>query len=253
MTQSYSMETIDAVIVDDESHARQSLRKALEPYYQIQIIAECENGLEAIRCITERHPQLMFLDIHMPKLDGFDVLDLLGDETPLTVFITAYDEYAIRAFDNNALDYLLKPLDHKRLQKTIERVEQRLKTGTAPAIKRLLSDKERSKAPLQRILVRDGNEVHVIPVADIMYIEAADDYVAIQTGAKTFIKQDRLHNLEDLLDSSQFCRIHRSYLLNISYLAGIESETKDSKTAILKNETRLQISRSGYSRLKLLL
>ncbi|MBN1379287.1 MAG: response regulator [Gammaproteobacteria bacterium] len=245
--------TITSIIVDDETHARQALRNALAPYSQISIIAECEHGLEAIRRVNELHPQVLFLDIHMPKLDGFDVLELLGDDAPLIVFVTAYDEYAIRAFDKNALDYLLKPLDPKRLQKTIERVEQRLLSSEPFVPNKILHDRQQTQIPLQRILVRDGSDVHIIPVDQIYYIEAADDYIAIQLKDKTHIKQERLQNLEMQLDQRDFCRIHRSYILNLHYLLSIESESKDSKVAILKNESRLPISRNGYNRLKELL
>ncbi len=197
---------------------------------------------------------MLFLDIHMPKLDGFDVLELLGDETPLIVFVTAYDEYAIRAFENNALDYLLKPINPQRLKKTVERVEQRLlSVEPVASLNTILSERYQNKMPLQRILVREDSEVHIIPVSEIYYIESADDYIAIHTKSKTHIKQERLHNLEKLLDQRKFCRIHRSYILNLDYLSGIESETKDSKVAILKNESRLPISRNGYSKLKVLL
>ena len=245
--------TISAIIVDDEAHARQSLRKALQYFPQINIVGESENGFVAIRQVSEFSPSIMFLDIHMPKLDGFDVLDLLGDEAPLVVFVTAYDEYAIRAFDNNAVDYLLKPLDPKRLEKTILRIQQRLDSKKTSSLNNILSERQQKKIPLQRILVRDGHEIHVIQVENIIYIEAADDYVAIHTYNATHIKQDRLQKLETLLDSKKFCRIHRSYLLNVSHLACIESETKDNKVAILKNDTRLAISRNGYNRLRKLL
>ncbi len=245
--------SISAIIVDDEAHARQSLRKALQDFSQINIVGESEHGFAAIRQASELNPQIMFLDIHMPKLDGFDVLDLLGDEAPLVVFVTAYDEYAIRAFDNNAVDYLLKPLDPKRLKKTIERIQQRLNTTETDSLNKFLSQRQHDQSPLQRILVRDGHEIHVIQVENILYIEAADDYVAIHTHNTTHIKQDRLQKLEVLLDPDKFCRIHRSYLLNVSYLASIESENKDNKVAILKNDKRLAISRSGYNRLKKLL
>ena len=241
---------INAIIVDDEGHAREALRTMLREYAQINIVAECENGIDAIREINALHPQLLFLDIHMPKLDGFDVIELLGDDAPLTVFVTAYDEYAVRAFDNNALDYLLKPLDPRRLQKTVERVEQRLVTAETTVPAKLIRDRRQTLGPLQRLLVRDGGEVHIIPADEILYVEAADDYVAIQTADKTHIKQDRLQNLEKLLDPKIFCRTHRSCLLNLNYLSGIESETKDSKIAIMKNGSRLPISRSGYNRLK---
>lgn len=244
------VDPITAVIVDDEMYARQSLATILQGYPQIDVIAECAHGLDAVKFVNALHPQLLFLDIQMPKLDGFDVLELLGEDIPLVVFVTAHDEYAIRAFDNNALDYLLKPIDPQRLEKTLERVQQRLQSGEMYLFAEMMSERKQRDAPLQRILVRDGGDVYVIPVGDIMYFESADDYVAIHSQGKTHIKQERLQNLEQLMDERLFCRIHRSCLLNLSYLAGIENDTKDSKVAVLKNGIRLPISRSGYVRLK---
>lgn len=244
---------ITALIVDDEQHARQALRTELQPYEQIKILAECSNGVEAIKAVHDLKPRVIFLDIHMPRLDGFDVLELLGEEVPITIFVTAHDEYAIRAFDNNALDYLLKPLDPKRLEKTIERLEQRLQAGETDKLVKITDDYRRSHAPLQRVLVRDRSDVHVIPVTDILYFEAADDYVAIHTDNAVHIKQERLQKIEELLDSKDFCRIHRSYLINLAFLSGIDTGSKDIKTAVMKNDKHLPISRSGYARLKMML
>ena len=244
---------ITAIIVDDEQHARQALRTELQSYEQIEVIAECGNGVEAVKAVHDLKPQVLFLDIHMPRLDGFDVLELLGEDVPVTVFVTAHDEYAIRAFDNNALDYLLKPLNPKRLDQTIERLEQRLQTDDADTLVKIADDYRRSNAPLQRLLVRDRSDVHVIPVTDILYFEAADDYVAIHTESATHIKQERLQKIEELLDSKDFCRIHRSCLINLAFLSGIDTGSKDVKTAVMKNNKRLPISRSGYARLKIML
>jgi two-component system LytT family response regulator len=246
-------QVITAIIVDDENHARQALAVALQPFAQLEVLAECANGVDAIKLVNELQPQVMFLDIHMPKLDGFDVLDLLGADAPVIVFVTAHDDYAIQAFDSNALDYLLKPLDPERLQKTISRIEQRLQADESHQLARVKADHQQSQAPLQRILVRDNSEVHVIPVHEVLYFESADDYVAIHWQERTLIKQDRLQHIENLVDPGGFCRIHRTCLLNLDYLAGIESGTKDTRFAILKNKTRLPISRSGYTRLKALL
>lgn len=246
---------IKTIIVDDEPHARQGLQNALASFEQLEIVGVCENGLQAVKAVNELHPQLLFLDIQMPKLDGFDVLELLGDQTPLVIFVTAYDEYAVKAFEANAVDYLMKPLDPERLAQAINKIESRIGTGQSPAIKALLDEREREREQdtIQRILVRDGSDVHVLAVDTVCYIEAADDYVAIQTEEATHIKLDRLNNLEEKLDSRLFCRIHRSYLLNVNFLARIETETKDSKLAILTNGKQLPISRSGYASLKKLL
>lgn len=244
---------IKTIIVDDEPHARQGLQNALARFEQLEIIAVCENGLQAVKAVNELNPQLLFLDIQMPKLDGFDVLELLGDQTPLVIFVTAYDEYAVKAFEANAVDYLMKPLDPERLAQAISKIESRIGTSQPPEIRALMDERERDQDALQRILVRDGSDVHVLAVDTVCYIEAADDYVAIQTEEATHIKLDRLNNLEEKLDSRLFCRIHRSYLLNVNFLARIETETKDSKLAILTNGKQLPISRSGYASLKKLL
>ncbi len=247
------IDKITTVIVDDEPHAREALRLALEKYDVFEIVAECENGLQAVKAVNELNPAVLFLDIQMPKLDGFDVLELLGDQAPYVVFVTAYDEYAVKAFEANAVDYLLKPIDPDRLEKSVRKLIDRITVGGPTAVAVALTDTVRENELLQRILVRDGSDVHVLPVDSIYYIESADDYVAIQTEAVTHIKLDRLNKLEAKLDPRQFCRIHRSYLLNINYLSGIETETKDTKIAILTNGKQLPISRSGYSSLKKLL
>lgn len=249
------IDKITVVIVDDEPHARQGLQNALAKFEQLEIVGVCENGLQAVKAVHELNPQLLFLDIQMPKLDGFDVLELLGEQSPMIIFVTAYDEYAVKAFEANAVDYLMKPLDPERLRQAISKIATRLGGSQPPAIRTLLADREREQQQefLRRILVRDGSDVHVLDVDTMCYIEAADDYVAIQTETATHIKLDRLNSLEEKLDPRQFCRIHRSYLLNINYLSRIESETKDSKVAILASGKQLPISRSGYASLKKLL
>lgn len=244
---------ITALIVDDEPHARQGLQHALSSFPEIEVIGMAENGVQAVKAVHELKPQLLFLDIQMPKLDGFDVLELLGDQTPYVIFVTAYDEYAVQAFEASAVDYLMKPLDPQRLGQAVARIAERIAARQPESFGHLLRDLEREADMLQRILVRDGSEVHVIAVNTVCYIEAADDYVAIQTEGSTHIKLDRLNNLEAKLDPRQFCRIHRSYLLNVNYLARIETETKDSKLAILTTGKELPISRNGYLSLKKLL
>lgn len=258
--------TITAIIVDDEAHARQALEHLLKAYPEVEVVAQCENGKEAVKAVHEHQPQVMFLDIHMPKLDGFEVLELLGDAAPTTVFITAHDDYAIQAFENNALDYLLKPVSRDRLAKTIERVQERIVSSVSHAEEvqaepgaatsdthTLLQQHRERQAPIGRVLVRDRGDVHVIPTANIIAIEAADDYVVIHVPGQTHIKQERLTNLEKRLDPQQFCRIHRSCIINLDYLQGIETEGKDTRFANMKIEGQQQkqfsISRNGYSKL----
>lgn len=245
---------ISAIIVDDELHAREALKHLLDHYAVIDVTAECDNGLQAVKAVHDLSPQVMFLDIHMPKLDGFDVLELLAGAAPVTVFVTAHDEYAIQAFEANALDYLLKPVSRERLDKTVERLKKRfsrddVELADPQNVDSLLQRHKETQAPLSRILVREDGDVHVIPTTDIVAIEAADDYVVIHTPDRNFIKQERLNNLENLLDQRVFCRVHRSTIINLDYLAGIETEGKDSRFACMKNKTQFSISRSGYAKL----
>ncbi|AFU98542.1 LytR/AlgR family response regulator transcription factor [Simiduia agarivorans] len=242
---------ITTLIVDDEQHARTALKNLLSRHPAIDIVAECENGKDAVKAVNEREPALVFLDIQMPKLDGFEVLELLGDKAPLVVFVTAHDDYAIQAFENNALDYLLKPVSPERLAETVARASQRLADHQPQQREQqaMLTDIRRQQGHLSRILVRDKGDVHVIPAADIIAIEAADDYVVIHTPAGNHIKQERLGRLEESLDPQQFCRIHRSCLINLDFLSNIETEGKDTRFAHLKSGQSFAISRSGYSKL----
>ena len=245
---------IEAIIVDDESLARESLKSALEPFEDIEVIGEYSNGFEAVRGVQRLKPDLLFLDIRMPKLDGFDVVELLEKDTPAIIFVTSYDEYALRAFEAEALDYLLKPVKGERLQKTVERVRERLQGKNSRSFETFIDKHRDSLAPLSRILIRSGTDVVIVPVNDIIYLEAQDDYVKIYTQQeKSFLKSTRMSRLEKMLDPRHFCRIHRSYILNINYLKKIEPYSKDSRLAILGNGKRLSISRSGYSRLMELL
>ncbi len=237
------------MIVDDEPLARKAMSLVLAEFPDIEVIGECADGFEAVKMINQEKPEVVFLDIQMPKLDGFDVLELL-DDPPFIVFVTAYNEYALKAFESHALDYILKPVQKERLGKTLERVEKRLKEsqGGQP-VGRLLDHHQEHNTPLERILVRDRNRIHILPVVDISFIEAQDDYVALYTKERSHLKKETLSRLEKRLDSRKFVRIHRSYLINIDYLSKIEPYAKDSKIAVLKDGKTLPVSRSGYQRL----
>lgn len=240
------------IVVDDEAPARAVLREYLEADGGIEIVAECANGFEAVKAITEQHPDLVFLDVQMPKLDGFEVLDLVG-AGPAIVFVTAYDEYALRAFDVHAVDYLLKPFGPERLATALERVRRRL-TGREPALEGGLAAATRHRdVPAHRILVRDGPKVHVIPVDALDYVEAQDDYVCLHAGGRRHLKEQTMSEVEAVLDPARFVRIHRSVILNIERLARVEPYAKDSRVAILRDGTRLPVSRAGYARLNELL
>ena len=244
--------TVRVVVVDDEAPARDVVRQYLEGQPGVEIVGECANGFEAVKAMTELEPDLLFLDIQMPKLDGFEVLELIGSDVGV-IFATAYDEYALKAFEVQALDYLLKPFSRERLLEAIGRARSRLGTGRDPALDRLVEDRRAASGRLERILVRDGSEVHVIPVDRIDYVEAQDDYVSVKTRERAYLKQETMNEIEAALDSGRFVRIHRSYILNLDRLTRIELVAKDNRVAILEDGTQLPISRSGYSRLKPLL
>src|SRR5215469_12852853 len=242
---------IRAVIVDDEDLSRQMLRELLCRHPEIEIEAECANGFEAVKAVTELKPDLLFLDIQMPKLDGFEVLELIGTEIAV-VFVTAYDEYAIRAFDIHAVDYLLKPFGRERFETALHRAKQRLGGKLPPAIE--LSSSARPPARhAERIVVRDGTRVHIIPVVKLDYAEAQDDYVELCSEGKTHLKQQTISSLETILDPAQFVRIHRSYMVNLEKITKIEPYGKDNHVVVLNNGARLPVSRSGYARLRTLL
>jgi two-component system, LytTR family, response regulator len=240
------------LIVDDEELARALLREWLGAHKDVEVVAECANGFEAVKAVTELKPDLLLLDVQMPKLDGFDVLDLIGGAIPV-VFVTAYDSYAIRAFDVHAVDYLLKPYSEERLAEALTRARERIHGHEPAPTQKLVAEVRAGRAPLQRILIRDRSDVHVVPVQKIDYIEAQDDYAAITSGGKHYLKEQTLAELETLLDANVFVRIHRRYLLNLSRLARIEQSETDSRVAVLADGTELPISRSGYARLRELL
>lgn len=226
-----------AIIVDDEELARAYLRELLSVHSEIEIAAECRNGFEAVKAINELTPELVFLDVQMPKLDGFEVLELI-DCKPAVIFVTAYDQYAMRAFDAQAADYLLKPFTTERFERALERA----KVGGA----RPVAPPPREVA---RLVVRDGAKVHVIPLPKLDYAEAQDDYVALHTEGKSYLKQQTIAALEAALDRNRFVRIHRSYVVNLERIARIEPLAKDSKVAVLAGGERLPVSRAGYARL----
>ena len=237
---------LKAVLVDDEELARAYLRELLLAHPEIAIAAECANGFDAVKAISETRPDLVFLDVQMPKLDGFEVLELLDPaHAPVVIFVTAYDQYAMQAFDAHAVDYLLKPFSADRFQRAIERARARLaqpRALPAPALR-----SAGARAP--RIVVKDGARVHVIPVARLDYAEAQDDYVALHSEGKVYLKQQPIAALEASLDPAQFVRIHRSTIVNLERVARIEPWGKESRIAILADGARLPVSRSGYARL----
>ncbi len=241
--------SLRAVIVDDEELARAFLRELLAAHPEIAIAAECANGFEAVKAVADLAPDLLFLDVQMPKLDGFEVLELMdtpGARPPAVVFTTAYDQYAMRAFDAHAVDYLLKPFGAERFERALERVKERLSERRLPL--EVAAARPPASRP-QRIVVKDGARIHVIPLDKLDYAEAQDDYVALHSGGKSYLKQQPIGSLEGALDPARFVRIHRSAIVNLERIARIEPYGKESRIAILSDGTRLPVSRSGYARL----
>jgi two-component system LytT family response regulator len=239
---------ISVILVDDEEPARAILREYLAEFPQFTIVAECANGYEAVKAVAEHRPDLLFLDIQMPKLDGFEVLDLL-ERRPHVVFVTAYDEYAIRAFEVHAIDYLLKPYSMARFAEVVAHAEAMVRGGAPASINTAAAVKK----PLQRIAFRDGGTIEVVPVQRIDYIEAQDDYVHVYTRGQRHAKQQTLGELESMLDPARFIRVHRSYIVNLESLAKVEPYAKDSRVAVLRDGTKVPVSRAGYERLRGLL
>jgi len=240
-----------AIIVDDEELARQLLREYLSAAQGIDVVAECANGFEAVKAVSEHKPDLVFLDVQMPKLDGFEVLELIDREVAV-IFVTAYDQYAMKAFDAHAVDYLLKPFSQDRLEKALERARQRLGQKLPPPTE-LSREARPPQQHLHRIVVKDGARVHIIPVEALDYAEAQDDYVALHSQRKSYLKQQTISSLEAGLDPERFVRIHRSVIVNLERIAKIEPYAKDSRVAVLSDGTQLPVSRAGYDRLRALL
>jgi two-component system LytT family response regulator len=242
---------LGVIIVDDEEPARLILKEYLAAEPDAVLLAECRNGFEAVKAVTELEPDLVFLDVQMPKLDGFEVVELIGPG-PTIVFVTAFDQHALRAFEVNALDYLLKPVAPERFSAALARARTRTRQPSLP-IQKIVAEARPERQNLERIVIKQGADVVVLPIAEVDYIEAQDDYVSIHSRGREWLKQQRMTALESALDSSIFVRIHRSYLLNLDCLSKLEADGKDSRVAILKDGTRLPVSRTGHVRLKQLL
>jgi len=248
------------LIVDDEVLARAVLRELLASHPEVEVVGEAGNGFEAVKLAEELAPDLLFLDIQMPKLSGFEVMELVGEKTAV-IFVTAYDEFALKAFDVHAVDYLLKPVEPARLAEAIERAAARLalvrsRLSDLPIGPSAVAVAAAARPPgrtLERVLIREEGRVHVLPLGKIDFVEAKDDYLSFAVAGKRLQKQQTMAELEAQLDGGRFVRVHRSYLLNIDRLARLELYAKDSWIAILADGTRIPVSRAGHARLKELL
>jgi two-component system LytT family response regulator len=241
-----------AMIVDDEELARKLLDEMLSHHPEIEVAAECGNGVEAVKAAGEHKPDLLFLDVQMPKLTGFDVLELIDREGLAVIFVTAFDQYAMKAFDVHAVDYLLKPFSRERFEAALEKAKSREGKKGVDATELAAAARPAGQFA-DRIVVKDGPKVTLIAVSKLDYAEALDDYVSLVSEGKKHLKQQTISGLEMALDPSLFVRIHRSYVVNLERVARIEPYGKDSKVAILTNGVKLPVSRAGYARLKTLL
>lgn len=243
-----------AIIADDEDLARDLVRSFLQKHNNIEIIAECADGFTTVKAIHELKPDIVFLDVQMPKLTGFEVLELL-EYKPIIIFTTAYDEFAVKAFELNAIDYLLKPFSQERFDKAIAKVSSILQTNI-PQLESKTHNLENyiddNTTLIERVVIKKGSQLIVVQVENINYIESQDDYVMIYDDKSNYLKQKTMKYFESVLDKEKFIRIHRSYIVNIEKIQKVELYEKDSYLVILKNGVQLKASRSGYQNLKML-
>jgi two-component system LytT family response regulator len=241
---------IRTLIIDDESLARDLLRHYLTNDGRVEIIGECSNGFEGLLAIQGLNPDLVFLDIQMPKITGFEMLELITSP-PEIIFSTAYDQYAIRAFETNAIDYLLKPYPYERVVAALNKAVEKLKIKrTSPQIGKLLETFDENSGIINRVVVKLGRKIRIIPVESIYYIESQDDFVMIYCKEGHFLKQKTMKFFEKHLDADHFVRVHRSYLLNISYISEIQLYEKESWIVLTKHGAKLRVSKTGYANLR---
>jgi two-component system LytT family response regulator len=237
------------IIVDDEPLARSIVKEYLQKHADLQLMQECGDGFEGVKAIQQHNPDLIFLDIQMPKINGFEMLELL-DNPPAVIFTTAFDEYAIKAFEAHAIDYLLKPFNQERFDKAVSKWKEKEKTAVKEATSDLLETASLSPAQAQRVVIKDGSKIKIIPAHDIFYLEAADDYVKVHTKDGYFLKNKTMSHFEQVLDANHFVRSHRSYIINISQITRIDPYEKDNHVAVLKSGAKVPISRGGYARVR---
>ncbi|HMG93552.1 MAG TPA: LytTR family transcriptional regulator DNA-binding domain-containing protein [Chryseolinea sp.] len=241
---------IKVVLIDDEPLARSIVTEYLQDFPEITIAQECNDGFEGIKAIGQHKPDLIFLDIQMPKINGFEMLELI-EQPPSVIFTTAFDEYAIKAFESRAIDYLLKPFSKERFEKAVQKwLEHRNRADHKTNTQTLLTEEIRQPEERNRIVVREGSNIRIVPVHEIQYIEAYDDYVKIFTQKEMFLKKKTMSFYESSLDASQFVRVHRSYIINLQQLTKIEPLEKETYLALLKSGVKVPLSKSGYSKLK---
>jgi two-component system LytT family response regulator len=237
------------IIIDDEPLARSIVAEYLQDIKDVEIVAECNDGFEGIKAIAQHQPALIFLDIQMPKINGFEMLELLTD-TPSVIFTTAFDEYAIKAFETNAIDYLLKPFSKERFDHAIEKWNAKRVANSKGNLQQFIESTVKQPEEKNRIVVKKGSDIRIIPVEEVFYIEAYDDYVKIFLKDSYYLKKKTMNYYEQVLDEASFFRVHRSFIINLNQLTKIEALEKNNYVAILKNDKRIPISRNSYTRLK---
>ena len=241
---------IKALIIDDEPLARMIVKEYLQKHKDIELLQECNDGFEGLKAIQQHQPDMIFLDIQMPKINGFEMLELI-DQPPAVIFTTAFDEYAIKAFESHAIDYLLKPFSQERFDKAVQKMlEQRSISPVSKISEPLLEAASQTAPQNQRIVVKNGSKIKIIPVEDVYYLEAADDYVKIFTKEGSFLKNKTMSHFEQSLDKNLFVRTHRSCIVNIQQITRIDPYEKDGHIAILKSGGRVSVSKTGYVKLK---
>jgi len=241
---------IKAVIIDDEPLARGIIKEYLAHHTEIELMQECSDGFEGVKAIMQHQPDLIFLDIQMPKINGFEMLELL-DPVPAVIFTTAFDEYAIKAFEAHAIDYLLKPFGKERFDKAVQKwTQQKSQNGADNNTATLIEKMPRQPEEQHRVVVKNGANIQIIPVQDIFYIEAYDDYVKIFTKDKYQLKKKTMSHFEEVLDPKEFLRVHRSFIVQLQQITKVEQSDKSTHIALLKNGAKVPLSRTGYSKLK---
>ena len=236
------------IIIDDEFLARSMVKEYLKKHPQLEVVAECGDGFEGLKAIQEHQPDLIFLDIQMPKISGFEMLELV-ENPPAVIFATAFDEYAIKAFEAHAIDYLLKPFDQERFDKAVSKFVAQNRPVAVENTKELLNDAQLPGSN-NRIVVKNGSKIKIIPVSTVYYLEAADEYVKIHTAEGYFLKKKTMNFFESSLPAAQFVRCHRSYIVNVNEVTRIDPYEKDNYVAKLKAGPQVPVSRGGYTKLR---
>lgn len=238
-----------AIIIDDEPLARSIVKEYLQQHPEIELLQECNDGFEGVKAINQYQPDLIFLDIQMPKINGFEMLELI-DNPPQVIFTTAFEEYAIKAFETHAVDYLLKPFSKDRFDKALQKLAQQQHKTPTEKTKDILEDVSKSPSQSNRVVLKDGGKIKIIPVTQIQYLEAADDYVKIHTAEGAFLKKKTMQFFEDSLVAFHFVRVHRSYIINTQLITRIDVHEKDNHLVLLSSGVRVPVSKQGYAKLK---